>query len=168
MRRRREVLEIPEVPVTVTEHQILTRYCPVCAAYKTPRISFAGVVLGQGRIGVRLASLIGALRTSYRLPLAQIQALLAAVYGPRLSLGGLQDILAWLRRQLAPVGAAIRAQARASPVQYMWSYPGYVETFAVGGYAAPRRRTPWGNTNNRIRPNSMPTPSTWPARVADP
>ena len=119
VRRRREMLEIPEVPVTVTEHQILTRYCPACAAYKTPRVSFAGVVLGQGRIGVRLASLIGALRTSYRLPLAQIQSLLAAVHGVHRSLGGVQDILARLRRQLAPVHGQIVAQTRASPVLHM-------------------------------------------------
>jgi transposase len=119
VQRRREVLELPAVAVTVVEHQLLKRYCPVCAAYKTPRVSFAGVVLGQGRIGVRLASLIGALRTSYRLPLAQIQSLLAAVYGLRLSLGGLQDILARLRRQLAPVQGRIAAQTRASPVLHM-------------------------------------------------
>ena len=119
VRRRREVLEIPEVPVTVTEHQMLKRYCPVCAVYQTPRVSFAGVVLGQGRIGVRLASLIGALRTSHRLPLAQIQALLDAVFGVHLSLGGLQDILARLCRQLAPARARIAAQTRASPALHM-------------------------------------------------
>lgn len=119
VQRRRQVLELPAVAVSVTEHQILKRYCPVCAAYKTPRVSFAGVVLGQGRIGVRLASLIGVLRTSYRLPLAQIQALLEAVYGLHLSVGGVQDILARLCRQLAPVRARIGAQTRASPVLHM-------------------------------------------------
>jgi transposase len=66
-----------------------------------------------------LASLIGALRTSYRLPLAQIQTLLAEVYGLHLSLGGLQDILARLCRQLAPARAQIAAQTRASPVLCM-------------------------------------------------
>jgi hypothetical protein len=85
VQRRRDVLELPATPVAVVEHQLLKRYCPVCAAYQTPRVSFAGVVLGQGRIGVRLASLIGALRTSYRLPLTQIRSLLAQVYGLRLS-----------------------------------------------------------------------------------
>jgi transposase len=119
VRRRREVLDLPDHTVTVTEHQILTRYCPACAGYKTPSVSFAGVVLGQGRIGVRLASLIGTLRTTYRLPLAQIQSLLAAVYGLHLSVGGLQDILARLRRQLAPVHARIVAQTRAGPVLHM-------------------------------------------------
>jgi len=103
------------------------------------------VVLGQGRIGVRLASLIGVLRTSYRLPLAQIQALLGAVYGLHLSLGGVQDILARLRRQLAPVHAQIVAQARASPVLHMdetgWrqdGQSGYLWVQATGGPAPTR------------------------------
>jgi transposase len=117
--RRREVLDLPEAAVAVVEHQILKRYCPVCRAYKTPRVSFAGQVLGQSRIGVRLASLIGTLRTSCRLPLGEVRRLLAQVYGLHLSLGGLQDLLARLRRQLTPVRAAIGAQTRASPVQHM-------------------------------------------------
>lgn len=119
VQRRREVLEIPAAPVEVVEHQILKRYCPVCQAYKTPRVSFAGVVVGQGRIGVRLASLIGCLRTVYRLPLAQIQALLVQVYGLALSEGGIQGMLAGLAAALAPVRAAIVAQTRASPAQHM-------------------------------------------------
>ena len=146
--RRREVLELPATPVTVVEHQILKRYCPVCRAYKTPRVSFAGLVLGQSRIGVRLASLIGTLRTSCRLPLAQIRRLLAQVYGLRLSTGGLQDILARLTRHLAPVQAAIRAQTRASPVQYMdetgWRQDGqhgYLWVQATDGPAATRLYT---------------------------
>ena len=73
-------------------------------------------MLGQGRAGVRLASLIGCLRAVYRLPLAQIQALLAQVYGLALSEGG---ILARLAEALAPVRAAIIAQTRASPAQHM-------------------------------------------------
>jgi hypothetical protein len=117
--RRREVLEVPAAPVEVVEHQILKRYCPVCRAYKIPRVCFAGVVVGQGRIGVRLASLVGCLRAVCRLPLAQIRALLAHLYGLALSEGGIQGILARLARALAPVRAAIVEQARASPAQHM-------------------------------------------------
>jgi transposase len=148
VQRRREVLEIPAAAVAVVEHQILKRYCPVCAAYKTPRVSFAGVVLGQGRIGVRLASLIGALRATYRLPLAQIRALLAQLYGLHLSAGGRQDILARLRQRLAPLRDQIRAQTRASPAQYMdetgWrqdGQSGYLWVQATDGPAATRLYT---------------------------
>lgn len=117
--RRREVIDLPLTPVEVVEHQVLKRYCPVCWAWKTPRVSFDGVVLGQGRMGVRLASLIGTLRTTYRLPLALIQRLLAEVYDLHLSIGGVQDLLARLREQLAPTREEIIAQTRASPSQHM-------------------------------------------------
>lgn len=148
IRRRREVLELPEAPVAVVEHQILQRYCPVCQAHKTPRVSFAGQVLGQSRIGVRLASLIGTLRSSCRLPVGQIRRLLAQVYGLHLSQGGLQDILARLRRELVPVQVAIRAQARASPVPHMdetgWrqnGQNGYLWVQATDGPTATRLYT---------------------------
>jgi hypothetical protein len=77
------------------------------------------VVVGRGRIGVRLASLIGCLRAVYRLPLAQIRALLGHLYGLALSEGGIQSILARRTEALAPVRAAIVEQTRASPAQHM-------------------------------------------------
>ena len=117
--RRREVIEIPALPVEVVEHRILKRYCPVCQAWKTPQVSFAGVTLGQSRLGVRLASLIGTLRATYRLPLALIQRLLAQVYQLRLSVGGIQDLLARLRRELGPTRDQMEAQSRASPSQHI-------------------------------------------------
>lgn len=109
--RRREVLEVPTMGVEVVEHHLLRRHCPVCRASKTPRVSFSGVTLGQSRIGVRLASLIGTLRTVARLPLAQIQAHLAQVYGLHLSRGGLHDILRRLADTLAPVRTRIAREA---------------------------------------------------------
>jgi transposase len=137
--RRREVIELPDVPIEVVEHRLITRYCPACAAWKTPRLP-AGVALGQSRIGGRLASLIGTLRTVHRLPLAQIQHLLATLYGLHLSVGGLHDLLRRLRGALAPVRAELEVQARASPSQHLdetgWrenGQNGYVWTQATAG-----------------------------------
>ena len=148
MARRREVIEIPALPVEVVEHQMLKRYCPVCRAWKTPSVSFAGMTLGQSRLGVRLASLIGTLRTTYRLPLAHIQRLLAQVYGLRLSVGGLQDLLARLRARLASTRAEIRARTRASPSQHIdetgWredGQNGYIWAQATEGPQATREFT---------------------------
>jgi hypothetical protein len=142
--RRREVIELPTAPAEITEHRLMRRYCPACAAWKTPRLP-EGLVLGQGRLGVRLASLIGTLRTVHRLPLAQIQRLLAALYGLHLSLGGLQDLLRRLRGALAPVRAELEAQARASPSQHLdetgWredGHNGYLWTQATAGPAPTR------------------------------
>ena len=119
IQRRREVIEVPAVGYEVIEHRIIKRRCPVCRAWKTPPVSFAGITLGQSRIGVRLASLIGTLRTTGRLPLAAIRAHLAQVYGLRLSEGGLQDILRRLAAALAPVRAQIAQDARGSPARHM-------------------------------------------------
>lgn len=117
--RRREVIDLPQAPIAVTEHQILKRYCPVCQEWKTPRVSLEGEVVGQGRIGLRLMSLIGVLRVVHRLPLALIQDLLDHLYGLRLSEGGIQQVLDRLRLGLEPTRAAIVAESRASPSRHM-------------------------------------------------
>ena len=144
LRHRREVIELPAAPIEVVEHRLITRYCLACAAWKTPRLP-AGVALGQGCIGVRLASLIGTLRTVHRLPLAQIQQVLATLYGLHLSVGGLQDVLRRLRGALVPARAEVEAQVRASPSQHIdetgWredGQNGYVWTQATAGSAPTR------------------------------
>lgn len=117
--RRREVIELPPTPVEVVEHRLIKRFCPHCRAWKTPRNVCAGRTIGQSRIGVRLASLIGTLRTVHRLPLAQIQHLLETLYGLHLSVGGLQDLLQRVRAALAPARAEVEVQARASPSHHV-------------------------------------------------
>jgi transposase len=119
IKRRREVIEVPAVGYEVVEHQLVKRHCPACQAWKTPTVAFDGMTLGQSRIGVRLASLIGTLRTTGRLPLAAIQAHLAQVYGLTLSAGGLQGILGRLADRLAPVRSQIARDARGSPARHM-------------------------------------------------
>jgi len=84
IKRTREVIEIPALTAEVVEHQVIKRHCPVCPAWKTPPATVIdGQVLGHGRIGVRLASLIGTVRTTHRLPLAHIQDVHDQVYGVR-------------------------------------------------------------------------------------
>lgn len=120
VKRRREVLDLPVLQAEVVEHQFIQRHCPVCQAWKTPSAAvLAGQVQGQGRIGVRLASLIGTLRTTHRLPLAHVRQVLREVWGIDLSRGGIQQASATLAQTLAPLRADIVAQTRASPVQHM-------------------------------------------------
>jgi transposase len=148
IKRRREVIELPAVGYEVVEHQLIKRHCPVCRAWKTPRVCFAGITLGQSRIGVRLASLIGTLRTTGRLPLAAIQAHLAQVYGLTLSEGGIQGILGRLAAALAPVRTRIAHDARGSPARHMdetgWregGQNGYLWVQATDGPAPTRQYT---------------------------
>jgi cell division protein FtsB len=114
--RTREVIDLPPPPpVVVTEHQILKRYCPVCQRWQVPAPDWSGQVLGQGRLGLRLVSLIAYLRTEARLPVRTIQEYLATLHQLQLSTGAIVDLLARLRDATADERAALLAQARASP-----------------------------------------------------
>jgi hypothetical protein len=75
-----------------------------------------GVVVGQGRLGVGLLSLIAVLGEELRLPMAGIQWYLGAVHGLHLSVGGLVGALHTVATRAAPVVAHLQAAIRASPV----------------------------------------------------
>lgn len=49
-------------------------WCPSCAVWRSPQLDLKGQVLGQGRLGVGIASLVAYLRTTLRLGVRQIQA----------------------------------------------------------------------------------------------
>src|SRR5207249_3485554 len=53
----------PAPAVEVTEHRIYKGWCEPCQKWHEAPVDFREQVLGQGRIGVRLASLIAYLRT---------------------------------------------------------------------------------------------------------
>jgi hypothetical protein len=76
-------------------------------------------VLGQGRLGVRVVSLIAYLRQSARLPVRTIQQVLATLHGLRLSAGAIVDLLRRLQRATQAEQDALLAQARASPIVHM-------------------------------------------------
>jgi len=62
VQRRREVIEVPVVPVQVTEHVFIARVCPLGERRRVPKVELGGVVVGQQRFGVNLVSLIVTLR----------------------------------------------------------------------------------------------------------
>ncbi len=115
--RTRQVVDLPPPqPVEVVEHRVIERYCVHCDAQKTPALDLTGQVLGQGRIGVRVAALIAYLRTVLRLPIRRIQEYLATLHGLDLSVGEITRLLHQVRDTLDADGEDLKAQARASPI----------------------------------------------------
>ncbi|HEX2296954.1 MAG TPA: IS66 family transposase, partial [Pseudonocardiaceae bacterium] len=114
--RRREVIDLPIAPITVTEHQIVVRTCPVCRRRVRPPAPLAGVVAGRQRLGVRLVSLIVTLREAVRVPVRRIQWLLEQLYDLHLSRGAITAA----SDRVAACGAAelgaIRDRIRGSPL----------------------------------------------------
>jgi transposase len=138
VQRTREVIEIPVVPVQVTEHVILARICPICERRRVPKVNWGGVVAGKQRFGVNLVSLMVTLREEGRLPLRTIQWYLQTVHQLQLSVGGIVQVIHGAAQQAQPVVAQILARIRASPVVHAdetgWRQDGangYVWTFST-------------------------------------
>jgi transposase len=137
-KRTREVIEIVPAPVVVTEHVYLERRCPRCGGRWLPGPELAGVVVGQGRLGVGLLSLIAVLREELRLPIAGIQWYLRAIHGLSLSVGAIVGALHTVAARAAAVVGGLHEAIRASPVLHVdetgWREDGsngYVWTFST-------------------------------------
>lgn len=89
---RRQVIELPPPPpVEITEHQVFKSWCARCGRWHYAPLDLSGQVVGQGRMGVRIASLIAYLRTTLRLPVEQIQQYLQTVHQLVISSGAIVE-----------------------------------------------------------------------------
>lgn len=118
--RRRQVIDLPAVqPVQVVEHQVIKRYCPHCQTWYEPKLDLSAEVVGHGRLGVRVMSLVAWLRTELRLPDAQIQHYLEQVHGLTLSVGEVVELAHKVAAAGADTIAAIRHAISGSPQVHM-------------------------------------------------
>ena len=114
--RCREVIDVPPPPVVeVTEHRIYKGWCSSCQKWHEAPVDFNEQVIGQGRIGVRLASMIAYLRTVMRLPLRQLREVLRTLHGFEVSVGELVELLHRIKEYAQPVLDGLKAEIRASP-----------------------------------------------------
>src|SRR5712691_1775685 len=114
--RCREIIDIPPpAPVEVTEHRIYKGWCAGCQKWHEAPLDLHEQVVGQGRLGVRLASLIATLRTVMRLPIRQIQAYLLTLHGVTISSGEIVELLHRLKAHMQPRLDALKTAIRASP-----------------------------------------------------
>jgi len=101
--------------VQITEHRIFKGWCAGCQKWHEAPVDLHVEVLGQGRIGVRLVSMIAYLRTSLRLPLRQIRELLYTLHGFEISLGEIVEVLHRINAHAQPVLDALLTEIRVSP-----------------------------------------------------
>jgi len=145
----RQVVELPPPqPVEVVEHQVVKRWCPHCERWRSPPLDLKGQVMGQGRIGVGIASLVAYLRTTLRLPVRRIQEYLRTLHRCMLSVGEIVGLTHGVGRGLQPQAEALVAQVRASQVVHGdesgWredGQNGYVWAFVTAGAEAVRYYT---------------------------
>jgi transposase len=142
----REVIELPPPQaVEVIEHQVIKRWCPHCQTWHSPALDLSGQVFGQGRIGVRVASVVSYLRTTLRLPFRAIQSYLVTLHSLRLSLGELVELTHTVSQQLQPQVEQLKAAMQTTTVVHgdetSWrenGQNGYAWAFVTGGPTAVR------------------------------
>jgi hypothetical protein len=143
---RRQVIDLPPpTPLEVVEHQVLKGWCPHCRRWQSPKLDLTGQVFGQGRMGVRIASLVAFLALVLRLPMRRIQAYLRLMHQLTLSTGEVAELLHTVRRTLQPHVDTLKVQARASPILHgdetCWrenGVNGYIWAFSTPGENAVR------------------------------
>jgi transposase len=109
----RQVVELPPpAQVEVIEHQVIKRWCAHCGRWRSPQLDLRGQVFGQGRIGVRIASLVAYLRTTLRLPVRPLQQYLTSLHGLVLSVGEIVELAHAVRQQLQGHAEQLLVQVR--------------------------------------------------------
>jgi hypothetical protein len=117
--RTRQVIDLPPAePVEVVEHQILKRWCPKCEKWREPKVALEKQVLGQGRLGLGIVTLVAYLVNSLRLTVRQVVNYLKTVHQLKVSNGEISELLQALAES-EPVKtelARLLSEARASPI----------------------------------------------------
>lgn len=114
--RVREVIDIPPpASVEVTHHRIYKGWCSGCQQWHEAPVDLHEQVLGHGRIGVRLSSVIATLHTVMRLPIRQIRELLHSLHGFEVSIGEMVEILHRIKEHAQPVLDDLKRTIGASP-----------------------------------------------------
>jgi len=115
---RHQVVDIPPVKVTVTDHLFVERRCGVCGKKWTPdpREALCEIAIGRKSFGINVMSLTAHLKTVCRVPIHQIGKLLYSLCGVKISCGELVEIL----HDMAEIGEVeyegLLSRIRGSPV----------------------------------------------------
>lgn len=118
LHRVRQVIDIPQTPVEVVEHQVIARRCGVCGKVHIPKLDLSNDVLGKHRVGVRLMSLVAKLHTECRVPLEAIRNSLETLYSLKLSKGELSEILHTVAKCGQDDYTKLLADVRGSPMAH--------------------------------------------------
>ena len=115
----RQVVDLPPPPaVVITDHEIERGWCAQCHRWREAPLDLRGQAVGQGRLGVGVASLVAYLRSTLRLPVRSIQRALADLHGLTLSVGAVVDLLRRSASHGAGAVTQIRDRARSRAVAH--------------------------------------------------
>ena len=110
---KRQVVDIPEITRTVTEHQV---YKKVCSCGCTTKGAYPNGVDAPVCYGKNTQALISYLSARQYIPYKRLEEILRNVFGLNICQGGIKNILDKTSRKLSPVYETIRKSVLNSPV----------------------------------------------------
>jgi len=113
---RRQVVDLPDNPVRVRDHVRIGGWCGVCRKRYVPKLDLSGEVLGKCSLGVRLMSVIAAMSLVCRMPYRTIQKMLGLLYGLKISVGEIVEVLHKLSEHGEAAYEGLLEEIRGSPV----------------------------------------------------
>jgi transposase len=117
--KRRQVIQLPPPqPVEVIEHQLFRSWCARCCKWHYACVDLSGQVVGQGRMGVSIASLVAYLHTTLRMPIRLIKQYLYTIHSLTISTGEIVELLHRLAQAqpLKQEAGAIKERVRSSRI----------------------------------------------------
>ena len=118
VRRRRQIITIPQVRGRVTEHVVLERTCRKCGQRWSPELDWSALAVGRQRVGISVQQEVCVLREECRLPYGVIQRYLKWRYRLGLSVGELVALVRGVAQRGQEEYHQLQQEIRASPVVY--------------------------------------------------
>lgn len=112
---RRQVFDLPQPRLTVTEHHLIQHHCP-CGC--VVRGKFPALVTAPVQYGSRIHALSSLLNIDYRLPLARVSQLWSELTGYTYNESTLHTANQRLFDRLAPIEEQIKTALTAAPVTH--------------------------------------------------
>lgn len=112
----RQIIDIPVVSATITQHTVFKRHCFSCKKRVYPTLNLTPYVFGKYRVGISLMALVTTMREEERLPIKTIQNHLKTFYHLDLSTGEIVKILHTTALWGKPQYQAIRENLLSSSV----------------------------------------------------
>ncbi|HME84064.1 IS66 family transposase [Roseiarcus sp.] len=134
----RQVFDLPEPkPLNVTEHRAHTCDCAACGA--ATRADFPAGVNAPVQYGARIAAFVVYLLHHQLLPEARLVALMADLFGVKLSAATLAAMSSACARRLKGLVETIRDHIAGAPVN-TWTRPAFGSAARHSGCMSPARR----------------------------
>ena len=118
VRRRRQIITIPQVRARVSEHVVLERTCRKCGQRWSPELDWSALAVGRQRVGISVQQEVCVLREECRLPYGVIQRYLKWRYRLGLSVGELVALVRGVAQRGQEEYHRLQQEIRASPVVY--------------------------------------------------